>query len=479
MMQYSIVDYAEVKKYRHFRFDAQFYEPEILKAFQILERKVSVLNRDICVIKSGTTPPDRDDNLKDGVILLKTTDIRNNVLLKENKNAFYYIDESINQRMKSTQLKPKDVLINIVGATTDVIGRTAILYDDFPKANITQAMAFCRLKTDDFLPEFLYAFLQGYYAQAQVRRMARPTGQYNLNLDELGDFKIPVLDGPFQEIVAKLIQLAYQRSKDAKLIYRQAEERLLDELGLHDWRSQQALSFVRDYEEVKQAERFDAEYFQPKYQHVIEAIKQHDYFFIANIETHNRRGVQPEYMDDGEIKVVTSKHIGAVTIDYDNLDRTTKKAWDENKTAQIKQNDILIYTTGANVGRTQCYLDTTPALASNHVNILRLNKLNPIYAGLFINSLLGQLQVRQNVSGSAQVELYPSDISKFIIWNAPAKTQDEIANMVIQSKDARQTSKQLLEIAKRAVEIAIEQDEQTAQDWLNAETRKLGVEINI
>lgn len=40
--------------------------------------------------------------------------------------------------MKSTQLKTGDVLMNIVGATTEVVGRTSLILDNFPSGNITQ-----------------------------------------------------------------------------------------------------------------------------------------------------------------------------------------------------------------------------------------------------------------------------------------------------------------------------------------------------
>lgn len=126
-----------------FRIDGEFYRKEFLQD-DFKKLQVFAFN-DICTIKSGTTPPDRDDELRDGVVLLKTTDIRNGVLSKENIENFYFISREIANRMKETKLEPGDVLLNIVGATTEVIGRTAFVPDDFPEANITQAMAFLRL----------------------------------------------------------------------------------------------------------------------------------------------------------------------------------------------------------------------------------------------------------------------------------------------------------------------------------------------
>ena len=50
------------------------------------------------------------------------------------------------------------------------------------------------------------------------------------------------------------------------------------------------------------------------------------------------------------------------------------------------------------------------------------------------------------------------------------KKQTQIQQKVVESFNLRKQSKHLLECEKRAVEIAIEQDEQTAIDWLEDET---------
>ena len=55
------------------------------------------------------------------------------------------------------------------------------------------------------------------------------------------------------------------------------------------------------------------------------------------------------------------------------------------------------------------------------------------------------------------------------------EVQSEIKNKMIESFNLRKQSKHLLECAKRAVEIAIEQDEQTAIDYI--ENRTEGIEL--
>ena len=54
--------------------------------------------------------------------------------------------------------------------------------------------------------------------------------------------------------------------------------------------------------------------------------------------------MQPEYVQDGEVSVVNSKHILEDGLDYDNFEHTTTAFLNSHKRAQIGYGDILIYT---------------------------------------------------------------------------------------------------------------------------------------
>ena len=124
----------------------------------------------------------------------------------------------------------------------------------------------------------------------------------------------------------------------------------------------------------------------------------------------------------------------------------------------IKPEDLLIYTTGAYIGRTNAYLESTPAFASNHVNILRLDSnIDHAYMALVFQSIVGQFQTQKHARGSAQAELYPADIDKFIVPILPHERQKIIGNLVRESLEKQRLSKQLLNQAKARVEQLIEE----------------------
>jgi hypothetical protein len=280
--------------------------------------------------------------------------------------------------------------------------------------------------------------------------------QRHINLSSVEQVRVPILPQGIQRRVGDLVMKGRNEFSRSRKLYFEAEELILAGLKLKGFGTTANLAYESRLSTTTAARRLDAEYFQPVYDSLIEQITSRDAYKIREIERFNSRGIQPEYLEQGEVRVVTSKHLGRMSIEYENLDRTSVDEWKENPNAQIRPHDIVTYTTGAYVGTTNCYMENWKALASNHVNILRIKELNSVYAAVFLNSIAGQMQVRRQVSGSAQVELYSADISGFVIWDAPMKIQERVASLVKNSHEARRRAKTLFEKAKRTVERTIE-----------------------
>lgn len=440
------------------RIDAELYSPSLRQSFEkIFQTGFPVTRlRRICIIRSGTTPPDRVDGLISGPILFKTTDIRNGVISPQ--GDYYRITDTVHRRMAKTRLEDRDVLLNIVGATLDVIGRTAFVSRLDSEANITQAMVFLRCQTLDVLPGFLFAYLNTKYGQDQIARYARPTGQYNLNLQEVGHICIPLLPVLEQQAIEQLIIAAGDLQAASMASYAQAEQHLESELGLDKLNFQKAVGYIAQFSNLETSHRSDAQHYQPRFNQLIAHIKGFPSTRVRNIRSVNRRGLQPIYLKNGDVDVVNSQHLGPKHIDYDGLEKTSAKSFASAPEAHIQPDDLLIYTTGAYIGRTNVYLSDAPAMASNHVNILRLQPgIDAAYMTLVFQSIIGQFQTQQHARGSAQAELYPSDIDRFVVPLLDAGKQKAIGDLVRESLVKQQESRRLLEQAKARVEQLIEE----------------------
>ena len=101
----------------------------------------------------------------------------------------------------------------------------------------------------------------------------------------------------------------------------------------------------------------------------------------------------------------------------------------------------------------------------------RTKQTNNEYLTLVLNSIIVKEQIKRDVGGSVILHWRPDQIKQTVIPILPEEIQTKTQQKVNESLKLRKQSKQLLKCAKQAVEIAIEQDEQTATNWLAENTR--------
>ncbi|WP_221404845.1 restriction endonuclease subunit S [Roseivirga seohaensis] len=390
-----------------------------------------------------------------------------------NLNDLEYISEASHKQLP----KSTTALYDVMMARKGKIGGASIITKNEVGYNCSENVIKLTIKNKKELNPFYFtSYFNSKYGIKQIERLSTGNVQPWVSIFQIRKLLIPILDIDFQKEIEAIVQFAFNKTNESKSTYTQAEQVLLQELNLADFQPSQEPVNVKSFSEsFGSSGRLDAEYYQVKYDELEEQIKSSSFVLIKNIRTDNFRGLQPQYVEDGELNVINSKHILEQTLDYDNFEKTSPDYWDEQERARVFKNDILTYTTGANIGRTQVYLIDKKALASNHVNILRLKKgYNPQYIGFVMNSTIGRLQTEKLSAGSAQAELYPKDIDNFLIPIIEQDKQQQIADLVEQSFTLKKQSEHLLEVAKTAVEIAIEHDEETALAYIQQETKTHG-----
>lgn len=376
-----------------------------------------------------------------------------------------YINKEANELLWKSEVFPETILLSMSGTIGDVA--IASRNWEYP-INSNQDIAKIRLN-HRLNPYYLYAFLLTEYGQNYLKREARGSVQQHVFLSQIELFEIPLFSGDFYGKIENTVLTSEILDFESQKSYSKAEQLLLKELGLDDFEPSQEPVNVKSFSQsFGSSGRLDAEYYQVKYDDLESILKKKNKVKVMEkIRTENFRGLQPKYSETGSLKVINSKHILEDTLDYDGFERTGMCNWDDQERARVYKNDILTYTTGANIGRTQVYLIDDKALASNHVNILRLKDgYNAVYVGFVMNSMVGRMQTEKLSAGSAQAELYPKDIDQFIIPSIDESKQQEIEVMINESFSLKKKSEKMLDVAKRGVEMAIEKDEQTALNWI-------------
>jgi type I restriction enzyme M protein len=460
----------------YFRIDSEYYYKRFVKADKVTRKKNHQKISEFATVTDGEHgSPDLDEN--SGIMYLSGQNVKDNFL--DISGTQQYCSERLHKKNLRSSIKVGNVLISIVGT----VGNASVVYKDFT-GNTDRNVATIKNIDSSFSPYFISTFLNSYYGRSQTERLSTGNVQPLLNLLQVKSILLPTLEDKFQITIKKLVKTAHSSQSTSSNFYQQAEDLLLSELGLKDWQSTEKSFAIKSFSEsFLSSDRLDAEYYQPKFDQLIERLKEKvELTPLRDLLTLNQKGRQPDYIEEdgnsaGCLPVINSKYVR--TGDVILSDNRYASFPEYDRPLIIKKNDVLFNGTGVGtVGRCATYFHEQEALPDTEVAVMRSDILDPVYLSIYINSIAGQFQVQKHLQGSSGIiRVYPSDTNQFLVWNAPKAIQQEIRSKVETSHQKRERSKQLLEIAKIGVERAIETDEATATDWINLQLAALGVSL--
>ncbi len=441
------------------RLDAEFYRPELMKAFaNVTARSFMPLG---CLVAEGYRVVYENTRILDpariretSVRFLQATNLARDGLSID-IDSIGYVAEQDWLRYPRGRICAGEILIEVKGQAEKV----AVVPDNFPSRTLVSGSLF-KLKTKPGLisPYYLFLFLSSRHGKMLRDRLKTNTLIGFVAVSQL--YSIPVfLPGSERESeLSCQVREALRLNLSARDLFADAQDLLEAAIGLDKLNFQELRGYTAQLSELESCYRTDAQHYQPQFGKLINHLSVFPTERVRNIRLYNRRGIQPHYVSDGSVRVINSQHLGASHLDYDAVEKTDVNSYAAAPEAHIQENDLLIYTTGAYVGRTNVYLSDAPAMASNHVNILRLRPdIDAAYMMLVLQSTIGQLQTQKHARGSAQAELYPADIDRFVVPLIDPDRQRAIGDLVRESLERRQKSRGLFQQAKSRVEQLIEE----------------------
>ena len=400
--------------------------------------------------------------------MIRTVNLENN-----NFNNNKYISLDAYNFLKKTKLFGGELIINKVGSP----GRTYLMPKLGMPVSLGMNQFLVRLKDDDYSYLF-YTYFNSKHGKSIIEQ--RITGAVPLSIDKISIKKllIPDFSKKFAIHIKNLFHKKTECEDTSKSLYTEAENLLLEELGLKDWKPKHQLSYIKNYSDTQKAERFDAEYFQPQYDAIIERIKNIQNDDLGNIVKWSK-GVEvgsEQYVDEGfdfiRISDFNTKGISEASkkISHDLFAELKDKF-------SPKKGDIL-FTKDGTIGLTYLVNQDQDSIISGAFLKLRPKiDIEPEYLALVLNSIICKKQIEMMSGGAIIAHLKPSDAMKLQIPILSPERQKEISLKLIDSKEKDKQSKSLLSIAKKAVEMAIEKSEEQASNWIDQELEKLGVEL--
>lgn len=363
-------------------------------------------------------------------------------------------------------LQDKDVLFNRTNSY-EWVGRTGIYYknDNTP---FIYASYLVKLIPDSniVLPEYLTTFLNTKMGIKAIKARARQSvNQTNVNPEEVKEIEIPLLSMRFQRSIENLFIIANQKRVDARHLYDQAV------CILHNHLKIKIASTYKPYSEkllsasFLKSGRLDAEYFDCKYDHIESQVTGQN--TIRNSCILYDSNFAP--LDDVEYQYIELANVDT-TGGISNVDISIGCTLPSRARRLVKAGQVIVSSIEGSLS--SCALITPEfnnAICSTGFYVVSSRKYNSETLLLLFKSEAVQAILKKRCSGTILTAISKDEFENMPLPEVVESVQEEIANKIQESFELRDESKRLLNLSIKAVEMAIETDEESALLWLESQ----------
>jgi restriction endonuclease S subunit len=377
------------------------------------------------------------------------------------------------ERLSKYALKENDILVSVVGTT----GNAALITKkDLP------AIFSCKstvLRPTAINSVYLLTYINTKYGRDLLLRKERGAIQKGLNLGDLETLDIFIPTDTFQIKIETIFRNSLDKTEKSKETYKNAENILLKEIGLVDFKTSKEPINIKSFKNsFATSGRLDAEYYQLKYEQVVEKVKSKSFDTLNNIVC-IKKSIEPgsnNYVENGLpfMRVADLSKNGLSEPQKYISEHFVKENQEKIKKLKPKKGTILFSKDGS-VGIAYHLRQNYNGITSGailHLNVKDEKRILPEYLTLALNSKVVQMQAERDAGGSIILHWRVGEIENVVVPIIDFNKQQEIADLIEQSFSLKKQSEHLLEVAKKAVEIAIEENEGKALEYIKNETNE-------
>jgi restriction endonuclease S subunit len=471
-LEISIINLSECKSIIDFRIDSNTYKKDYLKSDILIKSKnpVDLESLSNSVQNFGAYSLCNFINFtEEGIPFLMTENVRHNYI---DWNIRKYVDLESHKMLYKSHCHKGEVLVTMAG---EYLGRVAV-YDKTEVCSSNQAIAKVAIKEGQN-PYIISTFLNSKHGQNQINRFRTITGQPNINMSLIKSLLIPEFSNTISSEVENLIKLSELKRQLSKETYQKAENLLFKEIELESFEpSQESLNVKLFSESFAVTGRIDAEYYQPKYEQVMNKITSRKHDTLSNI-VNITKSIEPgsaNYDEEGLpfMRVADFSKEGLTEPQKFLNSYFVNENKDKIKELKPKKGTILFSKDGS-VGTAYHLRQDFNGITSSailHLNIIDEKRIISEYLTLALNSKLVQMQAERDAGGSIILHWRVSEIENVVVPIIDFGKQKQIADLIEKSFSLKKQSEHLLEVAKKAVELAIEENEEKALEYIATQT---------
>lgn len=387
------------------------------------------------------------------------------------ENNIKYVNEKAYNFLNKSKLFGNELLLSKTG---EYLGK-AYIFNPEKEGKYTLADNIFLLKVKPgYSKPFLYTYINCKIGRSMLLKWSQGTGQPTVIKDSLKNLVVPKFSNEFVIKIEEVIKLKEKLFEQSRKIYNATEKEFMLRFNSVDFNSSSVTNIVMHSLIMKSSCRLDAEYYQPKYDKLFKFFKEIKTEKLGGKEglVYIKKSIEPgsnAYNDSG-IPFIRVSNVNKFGISEPSI-KVQPEAIEKIESLFLRKDTILLSKDGS-VGiayRVEKDMECITSGALLHLIIKDKKKILPDYLTLVLNSKLVQLQAERDCNGAIIQHWKTSDIENVIIPMLDIVIQHEISNKIQEAFRLRRESKRLFDCAKQSVEMAIETDEKTAIEWLNAQ----------
>lgn len=390
-------------------------------------------------------------------------------ILRLNEFETYFIKEPAKycniitpQQYEELKLHKGDVLVCRTNGNPDLVGRAAVIMEE---CDCAFASYLFRVNvSDEITPEYFVAYLHSKYGRIEIDKNSMKGNQTNFSPAKLKDIKIPSFSYDFCNAITGRFRESYDQLKTSKDFYGLAEKLLKEKLSI-EFDDRQSISIKKLSNSFNASGRLDAEYYQPIYENIEKQIDGTN-TIIASCENRDENFTPNENEFYQYIELANVDSMGGIS----TIDKIQGKELPSRARRLVKTGQVIISSVEGSLQ--SCALITEEfnnAVCSTGFYVIDSEKYNSETLLVLFKSEPIQALLKKRCSGTILTAISKEEFEKMPLPEVDEITQNVIKEKVQESFRLRKKSKELLDIAIKAVEMAIETDEQTALAWLGTQ----------
>lgn len=456
-IQSAEIRLKDVRINEDFRFDSGFYT---IKTARNVTLSYELIGKHLLSTQYGVS---KDMNSSgEGYQIFRMNELHHGLCDIEPEK---YVELSEND-FEIVELHDRDVLFNRTNSY-DLVGRTGIYYQHGSRQ--TFASYLVRLVPDntELLSEYLVAFLNTKHGVQEIKRRARQSiNQTNVNPEEVKRIQIPMVCMELQQTIKAVFLKADILRVHANDQYEEAERIIDQTIGRIEYiETIPAVSEKCVSASFALTGRLDAEYYQQKYLIIRNNLHTKD-----TVQSICSRVYDDNYIPQGDVEYnyIELANVGN-NGDISDVGIVLGAKLPSRARRIVKKGQVIISSVEGSLQ--SCALITDEydgALCSTGFYVLDSSRINSETLLVLFKSDPIQALLKQRCSGTILTAISKDELLNMPLPYIDEDVQKEIAAKVQESFTLRRKSKELLEYAKQAVEMAIDQGEEAALEWLNS-----------